>query len=70
MMTGSSASATQPAEFVIHFDAEGRLDPTRHSQPVEFSIQSSAGKRPIEVGLGGAVQRLEDSAEVRPSSPK
>jgi prepilin-type N-terminal cleavage/methylation domain-containing protein len=60
----------QPAEFVIHFDAEGRLDPARHTQPVKFSLKSSAGERPIEVGLGGAVQRSEEPAEAPPSSKK
>jgi len=56
-LVAPAAPNPQTGEYVIHFDTEGRLDPTRHSQPVRFSIRSSAGERAIEVGLGGNVQR-------------
>ncbi len=52
-----AAANPKTGEYTIHFDLEGRLDPTRHSQPVKFSIKSPAGERRIEVGLGGMIQR-------------
>jgi len=52
-----AAANPQTGEYVIEFDAEGRLDSTRHPQPVRFSIKSKAGERAIEIGPGGTVQR-------------
>jgi hypothetical protein len=63
VMASSAASGAQPAEYVVHFDSEGRLDPARHSQPVRFFIRSAAGERLIEVGLGGMVERSEPPPE-------
>jgi len=66
----ASAAGTQPAEYIIHFDAEGRLDPARHPQPVKFLIRSTAGERLIEVGLGGMVERSVPPPEPKPAPPK
>ena len=52
-----AAPDAQTGEYAIHFDGDGRLDSRRHAQPVRFSIRSPAGQRPIEIGLGGMIQR-------------
>ncbi len=50
---------TVPAggEFVIHFDTEGRLEAARHADPVRFTLESSADKREIVIGLAGTIER-------------
>lgn len=69
-MASGAATGAQPAEYVIHFDSEGRLDPSRHSQPVRFFIRSAAGERLIEVGLGGMVERSVPAPEPKPAPSK
>jgi len=48
---------TPPAEVVLAFDAEGRLEPSVTPQPFSFTIKSPAASQEITVGPGGTLQR-------------